>query len=37
MTLGQEGNDDNLGIFFDLLDNNGILSVLIRITLMRPF
>ena len=29
MTPGHEANGDNLGIFFDLLDNNGILSVLI--------
>ena len=29
----QEANGDNLGILFDLLDNNGMLSVLIRIAL----
>ena len=37
MTPGQEANDDNLGIFFDLLDNNGMLRVLIRIASMRRF
>ena len=37
MTPGQEANDGNLGIFFDLLDDNGMLSVLIRITSMRRF
>ena len=30
MAPGQEAN--NLGIFFNLLDSNGMLSVLIRIT-----
>ena len=37
MTPGQETNDGNLGIFFNLLDDNGMLSVLIRIALMRQF
>ena len=37
MTPGQEAIGDNLGIFFELLDNNGMLSVLIRIALMRRF
>ena len=32
MASGQEANDDNKGFFFDLLDNNGMLSVLIRIS-----
>ena len=33
MTPGQEANCDNIGIlFFDLPDNNGMLSVFIRIT-----
>ena len=34
MMLGQEANGNNLGIFlfFFILDNNGMLSVLIRIT-----
>ena len=35
MTPGQEANADNLGIFFHLLDNNGMFSVLNRIILMR--
>ena len=35
MTPGQEANADNLGIFFYLLDNNGMFSVLNRIILMR--
>ena len=34
MTPSQEANDDNLGNFFDLLDNNGMLSTLIRMALM---
>ena len=37
MTPGQDANDNILGIFFDLLDKNGMLSVLIRIALMRQF
>ena len=37
MTPGQEANGDNLGIFFYLLDTNGMLSVLIRIALTRRF
>ena len=28
MRSGQEADDDNLGIFLYLLDNNGVLSVL---------
>ena len=31
----QEANGDNLGSLFDFLYNNGMLSVLIRITLIR--
>ena len=31
MAPGQEAVDDNLGIFFYLLENNDILSVVIRI------
>ena len=31
MTPGQEANGDNLVFFFELLDNNGMLCVLIRI------
>ena len=31
MTQGQEANDDNVGICFDLPDNNVMLSVLVRI------
>ena len=34
---GQEANDDNSGIVFALLDNNGMLSVLIRIASMMRF
>ena len=34
---GQEENVDSLGIFFDLLHNNGMLSVLNRIASMRRF
>ena len=37
MLPDQEANGDNLGKSFDLLYNNGILSVLIRIPLMRHF
>ena len=37
MTPGHEANDNNLGIFFSLLDNYGMLSVLIRIASMRQF
>ena len=37
MAPGQEANGDNLGIFFNFLQNNGMLSVLIRITLMERF
>ena len=37
MKPGQEANYDNLGIFFSLLDNNSMLSVLIRIVSMRHF
>ena len=37
MTSGQETNGDNLGIFFDLLDNDAMLSVIIRIASMRRF
>ena len=37
MMPGQEANDNNLGNFFDLLDNNGILSDSIRIASMRQF
>ena len=38
MMPGQEANVNNLGIlFFDLLDNNSMLSVLIRIASMRRF
>ena len=33
--MTSDGN--NLGIFFSLLDNNSMLSVLIRIVMMRPF
>ena len=32
MEPGQEANGDNLGSVFDLLYNNGILKVFIRIT-----
>ena len=37
MAQGQEANGDKLGISFDLLYNNCMLSVLIRIALMRRF
>ena len=37
MAPGQEANDDNLGVYFDLLYNNCMLSLLIRIALMRQF
>ena len=37
MTPGQESKDDNLEIVFDLLDNNDMLSILIRIASMRRF
>ena len=37
MTPGQEANGDNLWIFFYLLDNNGMFSVLIKHTLLRQF
>ena len=37
MVPGQEANGDTLGIFFDFLHNNCMLSVLIRIALMRQF
>ena len=37
MVPDQGANDNNLRIFFYLLDNNGMLSVLIRIALMRQF
>ena len=38
MTSGQEANDNNLGNFcFCLLDNDGMLRVLIRIISMRQF
>ena len=37
MAQGQEANGDDLGIFFDLLRNNGMSNVLIRIALMRRF
>ena len=37
MAQGQEANSDKLGIFFYLLYNNCMLSVLIRIALMRQF
>ena len=32
-----EANGDNLGMFFDVLHNNVMLSVLIRIASMRRF
>ena len=35
MSPGQEANGDNQEILFDLLDNNGMLSVCIRIPSMR--
>ena len=41
MASGQEANADNLGKFvplvFDLLNKNGMMSVLIRIASMRRF
>ena len=37
MVPGQEANIDALGFFFDFLQNNCILSVLIRIAVMRRF
>ena len=37
MMPGQEANGNNVGIFFDLLDKNGMLSALISINLMRQF
>ena len=37
MAPGQEAKNDNLGNHFDLLYNNCMLSVLIRIALMRRF
>ena len=38
MAQDQEANGDNIGkSFFNLLYNNGMLSVLIRIALMRRF
>ena len=37
MAPGQEANDDNLEIFFYLLDTNGMLCVHIRITSMRQY
>ena len=37
MAPGQEANDDDFGIFFYLLDNNGMLMVLIRIASMMRF
>ena len=37
MAPGQEANDDNFGIIFDLLDYNGMLSVYIRIASMKRF
>ena len=37
MTPCQEANDDNFGEFFDPLDNNSMLFVLIRIASMRQF
>ena len=37
MVLSQEANGDNLGIFFDFLHNNCMLSVLNRIASMRRF
>ena len=35
MTPGQVANDDYLRIFSDLLENKGMLGVLIKITSMR--
>ena len=37
MTPGQEANDNNLGMFFDLFDNNGVLGEFVRIASMRRF
>ena len=37
MKPGQEANGDNLGNIFDFLDNNVMVSVLIRIASMRRF
>ena len=37
MAPGYEANGDNIGNLFDLLHNNGMLSVLIRIASMRRF
>ena len=37
MAPGQEANDDKFKVFFYLLDNNGMLSVCIRIALIRRF
>ena len=37
MAPGQEANDDNLGNIFDLLYNNGMMCVLIRLASMRRF
>ena len=37
MVPSQEANSDNLGIFFEFLNNNCKLSVLIRIASMRQF
>ena len=35
MVAGKEANGDNLGSLFDLLYNNGMFGVLIRMALMR--
>ena len=37
MAPGQEANGDNLGNLFNVLYNNCMLSVLIKITSMRQF
>ena len=37
MVPSLEANGDNLGIFFDFLHNNCMLSVLIKIASMRQF
>ena len=37
MSPGQEANGDNLVILSELLGNNGMLSVLIRIASVRQF
>ena len=37
MMPGQEANGNNLRIFFDRLDSNGMLSILIRIASLRRF